>query len=83
VKIVSVATSINSARENYPPSEWLEREGWTTPVIKDDFDNTLHSAFGAGGFPYWVFLNGDGTVAARTTGQTDITTLQQIMLTLE
>jgi len=83
VQIVSVATSINSARENYPPSEWLEREGWTSPVIRDDTDNTLHSSFGAGGFPYWVFLNGDGTVAVRTSGELDIATLEQIMLTLE
>lgn len=83
VQIVSVATSINSARENYPPSAWLEREGWTSPVIRDDTDNTLHSSFGAGGFPYWVFLNGDGTVAARTTGELEIATLEQIMLTLE
>jgi thiol-disulfide isomerase/thioredoxin len=83
VQIFSVATSINSARENYPPSEWLEREGWTSPVIRDDTGNTLHSSFGAGGFPYWVFLNGDGTVAARTTGELDIATLEQIMLTLE
>ncbi len=82
VEIMSVTTSINSARDNYPPSEWLEREGWTSPVIRDDTDSTIHSAFGAGGFPYWVFLNGDGTVAARTSGQLDIPTLEQIMLTL-
>ena len=83
VQIVSVATSINSARENYPPSEWLAREGWTSPVIRDDTENTLHQSFGSGGFPYWVFLNGDGTVAARSTGQLDIATLEQLMLTLE
>lgn len=83
VQIVSVATSINSARDNYPPSEWLEREEWTSPVIRDDTENTLHSSFGAGGFPYWIFLNGDGTVAARTTGELDIATLEQIMQTLQ
>ena len=83
VDIVSVTTAISSARENFPPSAWLEREGWTSPVIKDDLDNTLHNAFGAGGFPFWVFLNGDGTVAVRNSGQLDITTLQEIMLTLE
>lgn len=83
VQIVSVTTAISSARENYPPSAWLEREGWTSQVIKDDTDNTLHEAFGAGGFPYWVFLHGDGTVAARTTGQLDIARLEALMLTLE
>jgi len=83
VQILSVTTSINSARDNYPPSEWLEREGWTSPVIRDDTDNTIHTAFGAGGFPYWVFLNGDGTVAARTTGELEIATLEQFMLSLK
>ena len=83
VQIISVATAINSARDNYPPSEWLELEGWTSPVIRDDTGNTLHQSYGAGGFPYWVFLNGDGTVAHRNSGQLDITTLQEIMLTLE
>ncbi|MFC2176898.1 TlpA family protein disulfide reductase [Actinomycetota bacterium] len=83
VEIISIATSINSARENYPPSEWLEREDWETPVIRDDTGNTLHSAFGGGGFPFWVFLNGDGTVAVRTTGELDLATLEQVMLTLE
>jgi thiol-disulfide isomerase/thioredoxin len=83
VEIVSVATDINSSRANYPPSEWLEREGWTAPVIRDDTDNTLHKSFGAGGFPYWVFLNGDGTVSARTTGQLNIAELEQRLLALE
>lgn len=83
VEFVSVATSINSARSNYPPSEWLEREGWTAPVIRDDAGGAIHSAYGAGGFPYWVFLNSDGTVAARVSGQLGIADLEGILLTLE
>ena len=40
VEIVSVATSINSARPNYPPSAWLNREGWTPDILVDDTDNS-------------------------------------------
>ena len=82
VEIKSVATSTNSARGNFPPSAWLEREGWTPEVMLDDADNSAHLTYGGGGFPYWVFLNADGTVAARSAGQLEIATLEQFMLAI-
>ena len=82
VEIVSVTTSANSGQPNWPPSEWLERENWTSPNIRDDADSSALQAYGGSSFPYWVFLNGDGTVAHRQAGQTDIATLQAIMTTL-
>lgn len=83
VDLYTVSTSINSSRTNYPPSEWLAREGWTAPVIVDDQSSTAHQAFGAGGFPFWVFLNADGTVGVRTAGQLSIEQLVEILNTLE
>lgn len=82
VDVYSVATSMNSAQPNFPPSEWLEGEGWTPPVIRDDSDSTVYIAHGAGGFPYWVFVNPDGTVALRTSGEMNIADLEAIMLGL-
>lgn len=79
VDIVSVATSINSARPNYPPSDWLEREGWTPPVVVDDTDSSVYQAYGGGGFPYWVFLDADGSVAARSAGELDVGTLETFL----
>jgi len=79
VDLYSVATAINSARPNYPPSKWLEREGWTVPVIRDDENNSALIAYGAGGFPYWVFINADGTVALRTSGETTIDQLTTVL----
>ncbi len=79
VEVVSVATSNDSTRANYPPWEWLKREGWTPPVLADDQGGSAMAAFGGTAFPYWVFLNADGTVAARLTGTTDITTLDALM----
>ncbi|NND02580.1 MAG: TlpA family protein disulfide reductase, partial [Acidimicrobiia bacterium] len=79
VDIVSVASSTDSTRDNYPPSDWLQREGWTQPVLADDPRNTAMAAFGGTAFPFWVFLNADGTVEARVAGSTDITTLEGLL----
>lgn len=79
VDVYSVTTAMNSAQPNYPPSEWLEREGWTAPVIRDDQDRTALIAYGAGGFPFWVFVEEDGTVALRSSGETSIADLEAIM----
>jgi thiol-disulfide isomerase/thioredoxin len=79
VDLYSVATSMNSSRDNYPSSEWLDREGWTVPVVVDDQENSVYIAYGAGGFPFWVFLNSDGTVAARAAGRLGIEQLEQFM----
>jgi hypothetical protein len=82
VDLYSVATAMNSTQGNYPPSEWFEREGWTVPVVRDDQDGNVHAAFGSGGFPFWVFVNSDGTVALRASGQTTIDQLEAWMSSL-
>ncbi len=83
VDLYTVSSSIRPMQANYPPSEWLEREGWTAPVIVDDQAGSVHHAFGAGGFPYWVFLNADGTVALRVAGLLPIESLVEILYALE
>jgi thiol-disulfide isomerase/thioredoxin len=83
VEMYAVATSMNSAQGNYPPSDWLDREGWTAPVIRDDKDNSVLRAYGSGGFPYWVFVNADGSVALRTSGELQIAQLESILSGLE
>lgn len=79
VDLYSVATSMSSSRDNYPSSEWLNREGWTVPVVVDDQNDSVYIAYGAGGFPFWVFVNSDGTVAARAAGRLGIDQLEQFM----
>ena len=71
VELVSVATSIDSSLPNYPPEAWLEREGWTMPVIVDRA-GTVATAYGLSAFPFWVFAGADGTVTGRLSGELTI-----------
>jgi thiol-disulfide isomerase/thioredoxin len=78
LQIRFVSTSVDPARGNYPASAWLAKEGVTDPVIADDDKSSAASAYGLPGFPYFVLLRGDGTVAKRFSGEieaADLTTL--------
>jgi cytochrome c biogenesis protein CcmG/thiol:disulfide interchange protein DsbE len=65
----AVATSTSSSQPNYPPSEWLSREGWTVPTMADDSTDTAAHAFGVSAFPFFVALDANGHVVARTSGE--------------
>ena len=82
VDLISVSTAIDPSRPNYPPDEWLEREGWTSPVIVDE-SGAVADAYGLSAFPYWVFVNADGTVAARLTGELPTSELDRIVAGLQ
>jgi len=68
VDFVSVATSIDEIRPNYPPDAWLRREGWTQRVLVDSATSSIASAFGLNAFPYYVLVDGSGTVVQRISG---------------
>ena len=68
VELISVSTAIDPGRPNYPPDAWLDREGWTAPVIVDE-SGAVADAYGLSAFPFWVFVNADGTVAGRLSGE--------------
>lgn len=78
VDLISVATGIDSALPNYPPEDWLAREGWTMPLIVDR-TGSVATAYGLSAFPFWVFVAGDGTVTGRTTGRLSIAELTTII----
>ena len=82
VELISISTSIDPNRPNYPPQDWLAREGWTAPVITDE-SGAVADAYGLSAFPYWVFVNADGTVAGRLTGELTTDQLDQIVASLE
>jgi thiol-disulfide isomerase/thioredoxin len=67
-ELVAVSTAIDPARPNYPASEWLNRAGWSSPVLADA-DNTAAEAYGLPAFPYWVAVDAEGLVVQRATGE--------------
>ncbi len=68
VDVVSVVTSIDEIRANYPPDAWLRREGWTPRVVVDDSSNSISTAYGLTAFPYYVMIDGSGNVVQRISG---------------
>lgn len=69
VELVMLSTSVKSAADNYPPQSWLEREGWTGATLVDSADSQAAAAMGVSGFPYFVAVDADGNVTARTSGE--------------
>lgn len=69
VEIVAVSTSVDSSAPNYPPSAWFTREGWPATLLVDSPELALANGYGLTSFPYWVAVDGDGTVVARMAGE--------------
>lgn len=81
VDLVSVSTAIDPNRPNYPPDAWLADEGWTAPVLVDA-DNSAAQAVGLSAYPFFVAIDGNGTVVLRTTGELTTDQLDAITSTL-
>ena len=81
VEIIAVATSIDRARDNYPPHDWLKEEGWSEAQIYD-LDRDIGTAYGLNAFPYWVFLDKELNVVARRTGNLPQDQVGQLLVAL-
>jgi cytochrome c biogenesis protein CcmG/thiol:disulfide interchange protein DsbE len=81
VDLVSVSTAIDPNRPNYPPDVWLADEGWTAPVLVDA-DNSAAQAVGLSAYPFFVAIDGDGTVVLRATGELTTDQLDAVASTL-
>jgi thiol-disulfide isomerase/thioredoxin len=75
----SVSTAVDANEANYPPSTWLEREGWTIPVLADDDAGSAARAYGLSGFPFLVLVDGSGKVVARASGEVDPAVISQML----
>jgi thiol-disulfide isomerase/thioredoxin len=72
LQVVAVSTAVSEERPNYPPSEWLDEEGWPWPALADDELATAAGAYGVSGFPFLVVVDAEGNVAGRTSGEKSI-----------
>ncbi len=79
VDLYAISTAADPGRPNYPPDAWLDREGWTVPTVVDDARSSVGQAFGLSAFPYWVFVDADGSVALRVAGELSIADLEGIV----
>ena len=78
VEVDTVATNTTKSLPNWPPSKWLKRERWPfRPVLADD--GRLHAfvSYGGQAFPYFVFVDAEGKVVARVSGELPRSTLTQ------
>lgn len=80
LEIVVVSTAVREGDPNFPPQAWLEREEWPGPIMRDSAEFDALFAFGAGGFPFTVYLDSEHRVVARSAGQLPEDILQQIWL---
>ena len=65
----TVSTAVDSGADNYPPSAWFPKIGWTQPVLVDSAKSDAAGAFGLKSFPYLLFVDGNGVVKQRATGE--------------
>lgn len=68
VRTVAVLTATDESSPNYPPSAWLDEEGWTGDRLFDDEGSTAATAYGLPSYPYVVYVDGEGTVTRRVAG---------------
>lgn len=69
VELISVVTSTDRSRPNWPPQDWLEEEGWTSPSVMDDQIGTVAANYGMAGTPFYVVLDGENTNLGRISGE--------------
>src|SRR5690606_1606366 len=81
LRVVAISTSVSTAQPNYPPSEWLDREGWAGEVIADDAENRASRAFGLVSFPTSILLDAEGNVMWRRAGELPDGQLEQLVNT--
>lgn len=67
VELKTVVTGLDDTRPNWPPQDWLEREDFDQPVLVDDAEGSVATAYGMSATPFWMALQ-DGEVVGRVAG---------------
>jgi thiol-disulfide isomerase/thioredoxin len=69
LRVVGVATGSRPDQPNWPPSAWLVDMGWKWERMADSETADAFMAYGGTSYPTMVFVNGDGTVHTRVSGE--------------
>ena len=83
VTVTAIPTGTNEDAANYPPSAWLEREDWPFRVLLDDEQSKAARALGTTSVPYFVFLDGEGKVVGRFSGEMESGDLETVIAALK
>lgn len=78
VDIYAVSTAVKPEGGNYPPATWLDRVGFSPVTMRDDETSSAVLAYGAGGFPYAVYLDSQNRVIARSAGELGLDGIAQM-----
>jgi len=79
VRMVTLLTSINDERPNFPPHTWLDLEKWPVPSIVDTPSSQIATAYGISSFPFFIVINDKGEIALRIPGRLGIETLSRLL----
>ncbi|HMK13038.1 MAG TPA: TlpA disulfide reductase family protein [Acidimicrobiales bacterium] len=82
VQLTTVATGTSADAPNYPPSAWLQKNDWPSPIMADSTNSDAAQAMGLPGYPYFVLVDGDGKVVARTSGEISTDQLETMLKSL-
>lgn len=83
VDLYGVTVLTNRLRDGstWPPSEWLDGEGWTSPTIMDDEAGTVVSAYGLVSTPTYVVLGPNNENLGRLAGEIGVPGLNALAQT--
>lgn len=84
LNVVGVGSAVNADMPNFPPGLWLQQKDWTWPVLADvdfetDYANSVTRAFGSGGYPGFVLIDGNGVVVWKHNGAIGVDNLNQVI----
>jgi hypothetical protein len=79
VDVYSTSILVRPGESNYPPGDWLERAGWTVPVVMDDRTGSIHDALGMPSVPAWVVVGSDNRVIQRIAGGVTVEQFEELV----
>jgi cytochrome c biogenesis protein CcmG/thiol:disulfide interchange protein DsbE len=84
LNIVGVSTGASADAPHFPPDEWLREMDWQWPVLADDQPEAgspppAMGAYGGTSYPTMVFVDADGRVVERLSGEVPVDVLTPIV----